>query len=35
MCKLNKVLHGLKQFPQTWFGRFAKVMITNGCAKSR
>ena len=26
MCKLKKVLYGLKQSPRAWFGRFAKLM---------
>ena len=30
MCMLKKALYGLKQSPRAWFGRFAKVMLTNG-----
>lgn len=30
MCRLKKVLHGLKQSPQAWFQRLQAVMITNG-----
>ena len=29
VCKLKKALYNLKQSPQAWFERFAKVMITN------
>ena len=29
VCQLKKALYGLKQSPPAWFGRFAKVMITN------
>ena len=28
--RLKKALYGLKQSPCAWFGRFAKVMLTNG-----
>ena len=34
VCKLKKALYGLKQFPQAWFGRFVKVMITIGYKQS-
>ncbi|RDY11219.1 hypothetical protein CR513_04153, partial [Mucuna pruriens] len=27
VCRLKKVLYGLKQFPRVWFGRFSQVMI--------
>ena len=30
VCRLKTTLHGLKQSPRAWFGRFAKVMIANG-----
>lgn len=30
VCKLNKVLYGLKQSPRAWFGRFARVMLAMG-----
>ena len=26
VCKLKKVLYGLKQSPRAWFGRFTKSM---------
>jgi len=26
VCRLKKSLYGLKQFPKTWFGRFASVI---------
>nr|KYP76370.1 Retrovirus-related Pol polyprotein from transposon TNT 1-94 [Cajanus cajan] len=26
ICRLKRVLYGLKQFPQAWFARFIKVM---------
>jgi Reverse transcriptase (RNA-dependent DNA polymerase) len=27
MCRLRKSLHGLKQFPQSWFNMFKKAMV--------
>ena len=27
VCKLKKVLYGLKKSPRAWFGRFTKAMI--------
>ncbi|RVW86491.1 Retrovirus-related Pol polyprotein from transposon TNT 1-94 [Vitis vinifera] len=35
VCKLKKALYGLKQSPRAWFGRFSKVMITNGYKQSQ
>lgn len=35
MCKLRKVLYGLKQLLRAWFGRFARVMITIGYKQSQ
>ncbi|RVW38185.1 Retrovirus-related Pol polyprotein from transposon RE1 [Vitis vinifera] len=35
VCKLKKVLYGLNQSPQAWFGRFARVMITMGYRQSQ
>ena len=35
VCKLKKALYDLKQSPRAWFGKFAKVMITNGYKKSQ
>ncbi|KAL2542955.1 cysteine-rich RLK (RECEPTOR-like protein kinase) 8 [Abeliophyllum distichum] len=29
VCKLKKLLYGLKQSPHVWFDRFAKAVITN------
>ena len=29
-CKLNKALHGLKQSPRAWFGRFTAAMTKFG-----
>ena len=34
VCKLKKALYGLKQSPQSWFERFAKVMIIVGYRQS-
>ncbi|XP_043697021.1 mediator of RNA polymerase II transcription subunit 33A-like [Telopea speciosissima] len=34
VCKLKKSLHGLKQSPRAWFGRFHKAMIANGYKQS-
>ena len=34
VCKLKKVLYGLKQSPRAWFGRFAKVMKIICCSLS-
>ena len=34
VCKLKKVLYGLKQSPRDWFGRLAKVMINVGYKQS-
>ena len=35
MCKLKKALHGLKQSPRPWFGRFARVMMAMGYNKAK
>ncbi|RDX81899.1 hypothetical protein CR513_37377, partial [Mucuna pruriens] len=35
ICKLKKVLYGLKQSPRAWFGRFAQVMICLGYRQSQ
>ena len=35
VCRLKKTLYGLKQSPRAWFGRFAKVVITNGYKQSQ
>lgn len=35
VCKLEKVLYGLKQSPRAWFGRFAKVTIAMGYKQSQ
>ena len=35
VCKLKKALYDLKQSPRAWFGKFAKVMITNGYKQSQ
>ena len=35
VCKLTKVLYGLKQSPKAWFGRFSKVMIEMGYRQSQ
>ena len=34
VCKLNKVLYGLKQSPRAWFGRFSKFMKKIGYKQS-
>ena len=35
VCKLKKVLYGLKQSPRAWFGRFARVMMAMGYRQSQ
>ncbi|RDX65321.1 hypothetical protein CR513_56031, partial [Mucuna pruriens] len=35
VCKLQKVLHGLKQFPRAWFERFTKAMKEFGYKQSQ
>ena len=35
VCRLKKVLYGLKQSPRAWFGRFAHVMLTLGYKQSQ
>ena len=35
VCRLKKVLYGLKQSPRAWFGRFAKVMKRSGYKQSQ
>jgi hypothetical protein len=35
VCKLKKVLYGLKQSPRAWFGRFTKVMRSLGYKQSQ
>lgn len=34
VSKLRKSLYGLKQLPQTWFGRFTKAMVDLGFKQS-
>ncbi|KAK8684075.1 hypothetical protein V6N13_040112 [Hibiscus sabdariffa] len=34
VCKLNRLLYGLKQSPRAWFERFTKVILKNGYKKS-
>ena len=35
VCKLKKVLYGIKQSPRAWFGRFAKFMKEFGYKQSK
>ena len=35
VCKLKKALYVLKQSPQSWLGRFAKVMVSTGYRQSQ
>lgn len=35
VCKLKKVLYGLKQSPRAWFGRFIGVMLNMGYRQSQ
>ena len=35
VCKLKKVLYGLKESPRAWFGRFARVMFVGLQTKPR
>ena len=35
VCKLKKVVYGLKKSPQAWFSRFARVIITMGYRQSQ
>lgn len=35
ICRLKKVLYGLKQSPRPWFGRFVEVMISSGYKQSQ
>ena len=35
VCKLKKSPYGLKQSPQTWFGRFMKTMVRRGYHQSQ
>ena len=34
VCKLKKMLYGLKQSPRAWFGRFTEVMKKYGYKQS-
>ena len=35
VCRLKKSLHGLKQSPRAWFGRFTKSMLDRGYSQSQ
>ena len=34
VCRLHRSFYGLKQYPQTWFGRFSSVVQDFGMTRS-
>lgn len=35
MCKLQKFLYGLKQFPRAWFSHFSSIVLDFGLVRSQ